>query len=56
MIIREYYKTRDDGVKLYRVYSSDGLMLKQIETGTIYEDAIDVENAQYTYEEVLYEH
>ena len=56
MVIREYYKTRNDGVKLYRIYSSDGLMLKQIETDTIYEEAIDVENAPYTYEEVLYEH
>lgn len=56
MVIREYYKTRNDGVKLYRVYSSEGLMLKQVETDTIYEEAIDVENAPYTYEEVLYEH
>ena len=39
MIKKEYLETRADGVKLYR------------ETGNIYFDAIDVEDAPYTYEE-----
>ena len=56
MVIREYYKTRSDGIKLYRIYSDEGLMIKQVETNAIYEEAIDVENAPYTYEEVLYEY
>ena len=53
MIKKEYYKTRNDGVKLYRTYSDTGLTIKQKETGNIYEEAIDVENAPYTYEENL---
>ena len=51
MIIREFYKTRNDGVNLYRTYSDKGYYIKQNETGIIYEDAIDVENAPYTYSE-----
>ena len=51
MIIKEYYKTREDGVKLYRTYSDTTPYLKQVETNRIYKEAIDVENAPYTYEE-----
>ena len=51
MVIREYYTTREDGVVLYRTYSDTGHYIKQIETGAIYEEAVDVENANYTYEE-----
>ena len=52
-IIKEYLKTRNDGVKLYRSYSdTEGMALKQVETGIIYSEAVDVENASYTYEEV----
>lgn len=52
MIIRELYKTRTDGVRLYRTYSDVGIMVQQNETGTKYTEAIDVENAPYTYTEV----
>lgn len=51
MIIKEFYKKRSDGVNLYRTYSDSNLMIKQIETGNVYAEAIDVENAAYTYEE-----
>lgn len=51
MIIREEYKTRADGVNLFRTYSDAGKMIIQNETGIIYSDAIDVENAPYTYSE-----
>lgn len=51
MIKREYYETRADKVVLYRTYSDTGHYIKQIETGAIYEEAVDVENANYTYEE-----
>lgn len=44
--------TREDGVNLYRNYSDIGLSVKQIETGVVYPEAIDVENAPFTYEEV----
>ncbi|MBR6515936.1 MAG: hypothetical protein IKT40_03680 [Bacilli bacterium] len=51
MIIREFYLTRKDGVNLYRTYSDKGLYIKQVETGAEYTEAIDVENAPYTYVE-----
>ena len=49
MIIKEYYKTRADGVKLFRTYSDEGKSIIQNETGILYSEAIDVENAPYTY-------
>ena len=51
MIIKEYYKTRKDGVVLNRTYSDQGLYIVQNETGVEYEEAIDVEGAPYTYSE-----
>ena len=51
MVIREYYKTREDGVNLYRTYSDKGFKVRQIETGILYGEPIDVEDAPYTYEE-----
>ena len=52
MIKKEFYKTRKDGVNLYRTYSDEGYRIIQIETGNIYDEAIDIENAPYTYEEI----
>lgn len=51
MIKKEFYKTRSDGVNLYKTYSDKGYLIKQVETNEIYEEAIDIENAPYTYEE-----
>ena len=51
MKIREFYKTRNDGVNLYRTYSDQGFMLRQNETGILYSEPIDIEEAPYTYEE-----
>ena len=51
MIIKEFYKKRSDGVNLYRTYSDSKLMIRQVETGNTYAEAIDVESAVYTYEE-----
>lgn len=51
MIFREFYKTREDDVNLYRTYSDEGYYIKQNETGVVYEEAIDIENAPYTYSE-----
>lgn len=50
MIIREFYETRPDGVKLYKTYSDQGMKIRQ-ETGAEYDEAIDVENTTHTYEE-----
>lgn len=51
MIIKEYYDTRKDGVKLYKTYSDEDFYIKQVETGIVYDEAIDIENAPFTYEE-----
>lgn len=51
MIIKEFYKKRSNGINLYRTYSDSKLMIKQVETGNVYAEAIDIENAAYTYEE-----
>lgn len=51
MIVREFYKTRSDGVSLYRTYSDAGYMICQTQTGAEYAEAIDVADAPYTYEE-----
>lgn len=51
MIVREYYKTRKDGVNLYKTYSDEQYMIRKIGTDEVYDGAIDVENAPYEYEE-----
>ena len=51
MVKKEYHSTRTDGVKLYKTYSTENFKLRQVETGYVYDSAIDVENAPYTYEE-----
>lgn len=51
MIRKEFYKTRSDGVKLFRTYSDEGRIIKQVETDNEYSEAIDVEGSSYTYEE-----
>lgn len=51
MIIKEYFTTRKDGVKLYKTYSDGGFYIKKIGTEEVYDEAIDVEGAPYTYEE-----
>lgn len=50
-IVTEYYKTRKDGVVLNRVYSDRDVMIRKVGTDEVYEEAIDVENAPWTYEE-----
>ena len=51
MIIRKFYMTRKDGVKLYKTYSDKGVYIKKHDTDEKYDEAIDIENTTYTYEE-----
>jgi hypothetical protein len=51
MVKTEFYRTREDGVNLYRTYSDEGLMLHKVGTDEVYSDAIDIENSGYEYEE-----
>ena len=51
MIIKEFYMTRKDGVNLYKTYSDKNVYIIKQGTEGLYEEAIDVENTNYTYEE-----
>lgn len=51
MIKKEFYKIRKDGVDLYKTYSDENYLIKKIGTDEIYDEAIDVETSNYTYEE-----
>ena len=46
MIRKEQYSEN-----LYRTYSDDGYKIRQIETGIVFDDALDTEDAGFTYEE-----
>jgi hypothetical protein len=50
-IKKEFYKTREDGVNLFRTYSDAGLMIRKVGTDEVYSEAIDIEGSGYTYEE-----
>lgn len=51
MIVKEYYGTRKDKVKLYKTYSDNNKIIHKIGTDEEYDIAIDVENAPFEYEE-----
>lgn len=51
MLVKEYYKTRTDGVDLFRTYSDKGVQIHKIGTDEIYDEAVDIEGTSYVYEE-----
>lgn len=51
MIQKKFYKTRKDGVELFKTYSDDNRMIRKVGTDEVYDIAIDVENATFEYEE-----
>lgn len=51
MLVKEFYRTREDGVNLYKTYSDKNFRIRQIQTDVLYDEAIDVEDSIYTYEE-----
>ena len=40
MIITEFYKVREDGVRLVRTYSDAGYIVRQDDTGVLYDEVI----------------
>ena len=54
-IKKEFVAETADGVKLYRTFSDENRKILQNETGFIYDDAVDVENAEFTYTEIFEE-
>lgn len=49
MIKRELYTTFEDGTRLFRTYSDVRKKLIQVDTGIVYDEAIDIENTPHTY-------
>lgn len=49
MIQKEFYRTREDGINLYRTFSDTGFKIQKVGTNEIYSEAIDVEFAKYEY-------
>lgn len=54
-IKKEFVAETAEGVKLYRTFSDEKRKILQNETGLIYDDAVDVENAEFTYTEIFEE-
>ena len=51
MIVKEFYRTREDGIDLYKTYSDENYRIRKVGTNEIYDEAIDVEDSDYEYEE-----
>lgn len=51
MIVKEFYRTRKDGVNLYRTHSDANVMIQKVGTDEVYTEAIDVENSGFEYTE-----
>lgn len=51
MIIKEFYRTRKDGVNLYVTYSNQNFYIQKEGSSFKYIKAIDIEGAPYTYTE-----
>ena len=50
-IVKEFFETRDDGVDLYRTFSNKGYKIRKVGTNETFDEAVDIESANYTYEE-----
>ena len=51
MVKKEYFRTRQDGVRLFKSYSDQNLYIQKVGTEEVYSEAIDVENAPFEYVE-----
>lgn len=51
MIVKEVFKSDCSTADLFRTYSDKGMRIRQIETGIIYDEAVDISESLYTYEE-----
>ena len=54
MVITEFYRTREDGVNLYRTYSDSNKMIVRND-GVEFSEAIDIEGCEHTYTESEYD-
>lgn len=51
MIVKEFYRTREDGIMLFKTYSDKNVYIQKVGTNEVYTEAIDVGNVMYCYEE-----
>jgi hypothetical protein len=51
MVVKEFYRVREDGVSLYKTYSSEGYLIQKVGTDEIYDEAIDPIGTNRVYEE-----
>lgn len=51
MVKKEFFRTREDGVRLFKSYSDQNLYIQKVGTEEVYSEAIDVENAPFEYVE-----
>lgn len=51
MIVKEFFRQRQDGVNLWKTYSDAGVYIQKVGTKEVYGEAIDVEDCPFTYEE-----
>lgn len=51
MIKKIFYKTREDGINLYKTYSDENYIIHKLNSEEYYNEAIDIESANYEYEE-----
>lgn len=49
MIKTDFYRTREDGVDLYRTYSDQNVLIHCNEDGGDYEEAVNVQNSGFTF-------
>lgn len=49
MIVKEFYRTREDNINLYRTYSDQNFKIQKVGTNEIYTEAIDIEDSIDTY-------
>ena len=47
MLVREFYRKREDGKDLFKTYSDENFMIRKVGTDELYEVAIDVESYEY---------
>lgn len=47
MIVREFYKFREDGKPLIKTYSDENKYIRKVGTNEVYSEAIDVLNYEY---------
>lgn len=52
MVVRKFYKQREDGVNLYITYSDTDHYIRKVGTQQVYSEAVDIEGANYSYEEI----